>query len=145
MKKELKDKNLLITIFEHCNKINQTIETATRLNILDDDIFFDAINLNISQIGENANKISDDLKIKYTDIKWREIIGMRNFIVHNYGALNKYKIVNTITNDIPILKRQIKNILQKEYQYNLTLEQKVIKNNKFKLNLSKPSGKGLER
>lgn len=35
-------------------------------------------------IGEAANHISGKLKEKYSDIEWREIVGLRNILIHEY-------------------------------------------------------------
>lgn len=38
----------------------------------------------IELIGEALNAIPDEIKSKYKDIDWRNIIGMRNYIIHQY-------------------------------------------------------------
>lgn len=35
-------------------------------------------------IVEAANHISEKLKEKYSDIEWREIVGLRNILIHEY-------------------------------------------------------------
>ena len=36
-------------------------------------------------LGEDAASISDELKLKYPDIPWHKIKGMRNTVAHNYN------------------------------------------------------------
>lgn len=98
------DKDLLITLTEHCNRIEKYVKNIKVTKLSDDDMFFDAINMNIAQIGEVANKCSKNFKESHESIPWKQIIEMRNFIVHEYGAIDKSKILNTIERDIPILK-----------------------------------------
>lgn len=62
-------------------------------------------------IGEAANKISDDVKSKASSVRWREIVAMRNFIVHEYFGIDKDEIWNTIKKDIPILKKEITKLI----------------------------------
>jgi uncharacterized protein with HEPN domain len=38
----------------------------------------------IEIIGEAASKISDEFKIKYSQIPWLNIIVMRNRLIHGY-------------------------------------------------------------
>ena len=44
--------------------------------------------MNLMQIGENAVKIDDEFMNKHTDIKWKEMKGLRNRIVHDYDGVN---------------------------------------------------------
>ena len=46
-------------------------------------------------IGEAANHVSEKLKENYSEIKWREIIGLRNILIHEYfGVDEKYSVGN---------------------------------------------------
>ena len=72
----------------------------------------DAIIRNLEIIGEAANNISDSLKHNYPDVLWKEITGMRNFVTHQYFGVELNEIWATVVNDIPILKNQIRQILE---------------------------------
>jgi len=63
-------------------------------------------------IGEAAGKLSEYLRQKYPSIQWRDIISMRNFIVHQYFGVDLDEIWNTVTYDIPVLKNNIIQILK---------------------------------
>jgi len=43
-------------------------------------------------IGEAANHISEEMKIKHPEIKWREIIGLRNILIHEYFGVDEYVV-----------------------------------------------------
>ena len=55
-------------------------------------------------IGEAANKLSPAIQEGYTEIKWYQIVGMRNLIIHEYFGVDLEEIWNTVVNDIPIFK-----------------------------------------
>jgi uncharacterized protein with HEPN domain len=38
----------------------------------------------LSVIGENANKLSDDIKARYPGLPWREMYALRNLVSHEY-------------------------------------------------------------
>ncbi len=40
-------------------------------------------------VGEGANLVSSEIKSKFPDIPWKEMIDMRNFLVHEYFDINK--------------------------------------------------------
>ena len=72
----------------------------------------DAIIRNLEVIGEASIKISDDLKQNYPDVSWNEMRGMRNFITHQYFGVELSDIWSTVVNDIPLLRKQIQEIIE---------------------------------
>ena len=63
-------------------------------------------------IGEASNHISNELKSKFTDVEWAQIVGMRNVFAHEYFGIDSSLVWEIIKNDIPELKEKIKLILQ---------------------------------
>ena len=59
-------------------------------------------------------KISSRTKDKYPKIDWRAFVEARNFLTHVYQMINPEKLWGILKKDIPILKKQIKEILEKE-------------------------------
>jgi uncharacterized protein with HEPN domain len=62
-------------------------------------------------IGEASVNVSDDLKAQYPDVAWREMRGMRNFVTHQYFGVSLSDVWSTAVYDIPILKKQINDII----------------------------------
>ncbi|MSP14465.1 MAG: DUF86 domain-containing protein [Chloroflexi bacterium] len=50
------------------------------------------------------------------DVKWRSIVGFRNIAVHTYFAVNWSIVWVTATEDVPLLREQVMQILSDEYQ-----------------------------
>ena len=63
-------------------------------------------------IGEASNHISAELKSKFSDIEWGQIVGMRNVFAHEYFGIDSRLVWEIIKNDIPELKDKIKLVLQ---------------------------------
>ena len=63
-------------------------------------------------IGEAARALSDELRKKFSQIDWHEIVGMRNVIVHQYLDIDLDEVWNTIRKDIPKLREEIVTILR---------------------------------
>ena len=59
-------------------------------------------------IGEAARQVSAETKKDLPRIPWREIIGLRNILIHEYGEVNYARIWETIREDLPDLITQIK-------------------------------------
>ena len=66
------------------------------------------------QIGELANGLSVGFLKEYNKISWKQIIGMRNRIVHGYDTINLEIVWNTAVESIPELKSYCKEILGQE-------------------------------
>lgn len=62
------------------------------------------------QISENSDRLSENFKLNNNDISWREIKGMRNKIVHDYGTVDLTIISNVLTFDVPDLLNKLKKL-----------------------------------
>ena len=56
----------------------------------------------------------EKLKKKYPEVRWREIIRARDLIVHGYFKIDLDIIWRIVEENIPDLKKQINDILEKE-------------------------------
>ena len=65
----------------------------------------------IEIIGEAATKISEETKLNYAHIPWKDIVGMRNRLIHGYFDVNIELIWNTIKNNLLPLIKSLKEIL----------------------------------
>lgn len=63
-------------------------------------------------IGEAAAQIPAEIRTAYPNVPWREIVGMRNVVIHNYSGVDEAVIWRTVQEDLPPLKRSIKRILK---------------------------------
>ena len=62
---------------------------------------------NIEIIGEAARMLSDEFKSSHSEVQWRNISGMRNFLVHEYFNVDEETIFEVLHTEIPHLKEQI--------------------------------------
>lgn len=62
-------------------------------------------------IGEAAGRVSQAGQEKYAEIPWREVIGMRNRLVHGYDSVDRSVLWDTIELDLPPLIFQLEKIL----------------------------------
>lgn len=61
----------------------------------------------IEIIGEAANYITEETKVKFTDLAWKQIIGMRHILIHEYFGVDDNLIWQVIVEDIPTLKTKV--------------------------------------
>ena len=107
----VKDKGILLQIIKRCNRvIDKVLNISEKDFSLDDDIK-EVVCFNLFQIGELANGLSIEFIKEYNKIPWKQIIGMRNRIVHGYDTINLEIVWNTANESIPELKSYCKEIL----------------------------------
>lgn len=63
--------------------------------------------MNLFQIGETVNSLSDECREEMHGIPWHQIYGMRNVIAHGYESLQEERVWATVVDDIPRLAEQI--------------------------------------
>ena len=102
----------LFDILESCKKIVSYTKGITEREFANDNKTIDAVIRNIEIIGEAANKIPREEREKIQQIPWKEVVAMRNKVVHEYFDVNVPIVWETIQADIPILKKNIQNTLK---------------------------------
>jgi uncharacterized protein with HEPN domain len=65
----------------------------------------------IEIVGEAARRIPEDVRQAYPAIPWREIIGMRNVLAHNYDGADPRIIYDTATLFLPELVERLSAII----------------------------------
>ena len=64
----------------------------------------------IEIVGEAAARVSESVKDQLPPIPWREIVGMRNRVIHGYDAIDLDVLWDTITVDLSLLIDQLEEI-----------------------------------
>jgi len=79
---------------------------------LNDETLKRAVVRSLEIIGEASKKIPADFKAQWTNIKWKEMAGMRDRLIHDYMGVNYSIVWDVIKNKIPDLHKQITRILE---------------------------------
>lgn len=66
---------------------------------------------NLSQMGELCRLVDEAFEQDHPEIPWREMNGLRNRIVHDYEGVNLVLVWEIISEDIPELRRKLKEML----------------------------------
>ena len=57
----------------------------------------------LTVIGEAVRAMDEDFKSAHPDIPWRSIVGMRNFLVHEYEEVDYGKVWKVASEELPAL------------------------------------------
>jgi uncharacterized protein with HEPN domain len=70
-----------------------------------------AILREIGIVGDAVNALPGELTAKRPEIPWRQIAGMRNFLVHEYFNIDKAIVEDVIRNDLDPLSIAVSALL----------------------------------
>ena len=107
MRESIRDIDRLRHIDECIEHINDYLKGKSFEDMKADIMCFHAVVYNIMIIGEAANLLTIEFRKNHSEVPWRDIVDMRNVLVHGYITTNAVLIWETYTNDLPILKSQI--------------------------------------
>ena len=74
----------------------------------------DGVMRELEIIGEAAKSLSAEFKSSYSEIPWKDIMSMRDRLIHEYFGVDLKVVWETVQEDLPKLKAQIEGILSKE-------------------------------
>lgn len=112
-----KDKDVIEHMIMRCGRVREDIDRfgSRYEDFISDSAFRDSVSMNILQIGELSNKLSDEFKESTKqDIPWKKIYDMRNHFAHGYGSMDDKMIWNTAIFDVPVLKDFCESCLNEE-------------------------------
>jgi len=101
-------------ISENAEKVSEFLGDMTKGEFLKDEKTIFAIIRGLEIIGEAAKKIPDEVRVKYPQITWREMAGMRDKLAHDYFGVNLAVVWKTVKEDLPNLLPLIQNVVKEE-------------------------------
>ena len=107
MRESLRDIDRLQHIRERIDNVMSFLEGKTFEDMKSNVMCYHAVVHNIMIIGEAANLLTKDFRDRHSEVPWRDIIDMRNVLVHGYYTTSPIFIWETYTNDLPILLQQV--------------------------------------
>ncbi len=109
-----RDDAYLLDIVIAARKLLRYTESLSWDEFRDTPLIQDAVVRNLQVIGEAANRISEAFRAAHAEIPWRQVVGMRNRLVHEYSRVDMEKVWETVRDDIPDLLRQIEPLVPPE-------------------------------
>jgi uncharacterized protein with HEPN domain len=97
------DRKYLGHILESARRALSYVEGVTLDEFLATPLRQDAVLHRLSVMGEAAKWVSEDARNEMTDIDWRRMIGMRNFVVHEYWSTDLNLTWDTVQTKLPPL------------------------------------------
>ena len=98
-------------MLDHAREAVAMVAGKERANLRSERMLELALVRLIEIVGEEAARVSPEGQTRYPLIPWREVIGMRNRLVHGYDCVDLDVLWDTIEVDLPPLIAALERII----------------------------------
>ena len=106
-----RDNEIIKKVYSYCIKINNFIEGYDYRTFANDDKTAYSCSFALGQIGELANKLSDEFKYKNSQLPWKKMTALRHRIVHGYDSVEMDLLWDIVKDNVPELQKYIQSML----------------------------------
>jgi len=103
----------LTNILMFAKRAQYRVAKITLEEFLSDELLQDAILYCLGQIGETATKIPDEEQERYPQLYWRQMIGLRNRIFHDYEEIDLSRVYAITQEPLSQLVQNLESLLGK--------------------------------
>jgi uncharacterized protein with HEPN domain len=93
----------ILDVLELIERIERQTGSLTREEFVENADIQDATAYRLLAIGEASKDFGDNIKLHYPNIPWRQILGMRNILAHEYFVRESEIIWETVLVGLPEL------------------------------------------
>ena len=113
MKPEERDAAYLWDMLQAARDARELLEGRSLAKYLADRVRRLALERALELVGEAARRVSEDGQRAHPEVEWRGIVGLRNVLAHEYGAIDHERLYRTGVDSIPRLISALESILDK--------------------------------
>ncbi len=101
-------------ILQNMQEAVEFIQGMSYEQFIDDKRTLNAVVRSIEVIGEAARNVPDEIRARYAEIPWKEMVGMRDKLIHFYFGVDK-EVVWVVVKDripaiLPLIEKTLKEI-----------------------------------
>ena len=78
-----------------------------------DRIGFRAVKNALTELGEAAKAIPEEIRARYPDVDWKGFAGLRDMMAHQYFGIDTRMLLPIVRNEIPALLRAVESELKR--------------------------------
>ncbi len=91
--------------------IEQFVEGMDFEEFRNDDKTVSAVIRKFESMGEAARHVPEEVRGRAPDVPWRQMVGLRNKLIHFYFGIKHELIWETIKSRLPQLKKRLRQLL----------------------------------
>ena len=111
MREHSRDRGRLEDILKFAQNVEKIVNGISFDDFVNDIRIYYSVMKNIEVIGEAANMLTRHFREAHTELPWRQIVSMRNVLVHGYAQVSDVDLWQTATTDITPLRKQVEHYL----------------------------------
>jgi len=97
------DTVLLRDMLDYARRSSDAVVGKTRADLDNDDVLAAALERFVEVIGEAAGRLTNETRDASPQVPWKEIVALRNRLVHGYFAVDRDILWTIVEDDIPKL------------------------------------------
>lgn len=102
----------LLHILESIKLIEKRMENISHDGFTNNVDLQDMIIRRLEIIGEAVRNLPKEFREQHSGIDWQNSADMRSVLIHGYFAVDLDVVWDTISNDLPVFKKQIESLLK---------------------------------
>ncbi len=106
-----RDEAYLLDVLQAAQLAITYVEGKTLEAFLEDLQLQDSVIRRLEIAGEASRRVSEQTKAVHPELPWHDMIGMRNFLIHEYGNVDLQIVWDTLQLDLPPLITALERIL----------------------------------
>lgn len=107
------DKVYIRHMIDHARAALELSSGKNRSSLDTESMFRYALLHLVAVLGEAASRVSGAARSKYSEIPWRDIVSMRNMLIHGYDVVDLDILWKTVEDDIPALIGKLESTIEK--------------------------------
>lgn len=114
MQLEERDQAYLWDMLEAAKEITAFLKGVRYDDFVRSKMIRSAVERQLMIVGEAANHVSEEFQEKHPEIPWRQIIGQRNVLAHEYGDIKVERVWAAATINVPALLKALVSLVPEE-------------------------------
>ena len=111
MKPEERDLALLWDMRKFARQAHEMVKRIAFERLDEDPIRKLALERALEVLGEAARRVSAEIQGQNPQIEWRDLVGQRNVLAHDYGKINHRRLYDSTRRIVPLLLAELDRIL----------------------------------
>ncbi|MBP5341076.1 MAG: DUF86 domain-containing protein [Bacteroidales bacterium] len=112
MREAIRDRGRLQHMLEAIDNVNEFTQGVTLEELVDNKMLRHAVAHNLQIIGEAAYKLTKEFCASHPEVLWKDVIGLRHVLVHDYYKIDFPELWIIIHEELPPLRKQVMSFIE---------------------------------